>query len=293
MNKILIAPNNKLKIKKILGSISLTPQKQLGQNFLSNEQTAQKIVNNFELEKADNILEIGPGLGIITQFLQGKTVIAVEKSQKLFLFLQNNFAYLNNIKFFHKDILDFDFNKIKNQPKYKVISNLPFSVATKILKLLLWKKNLFSHLYLSFAENVAEKILTLSGNKKNSSFSILVNFFAIPQKSITLEPFLFFPQPKTKVVFVTFKMKEKLAISEEKKIQEFLDFVKKCFFYKRKTIINNLRQRYNLNGSQVKLLSLFLIKNYGSSQIRAEFLGLNDFLSFFFFFLSDITGNDC
>ena len=276
-----------LNIKRTLSKLALSPNKKLGQNFLQQPLVAKSIIDSFHLNNTDHILEIGPGLGALTNFLRStKQVIAVEKSMKLFDFLQKHFTNNKNVIFYHCDIFEFNFQLLKPNIKYKVVSNLPYSLATKILRWLLPQNDLFDYLYFSFPEEIANKIIAKPKTKANSALSIYANLFSLVQQKIVLNASAFYPQPKVKTTFLAFQLRSEKFFQSKEKEQQFLQFVNRCFFYKRKTLINNLRSGYNLNTEKLNFLTKFLLDRFDSKVVRAEDLSLENFLILFDTFLS-------
>lgn len=227
-------------------------------------------------------MEIGPGLGALTQFLlHTKQVIAVEISSKLFHFLNTSFRNYKNVIFYNCDILKFDFRNLRSDIKYKVVGNLPYVLATKILKMFLPKNDLFDYLYFSFPQEIATKITALKNTKCNSALSIFVSLFSVVKPILTINADNFYPQPKVKSVFLAFKLRQYSLFTDKNQQTLFLQFVHHCFFYKRKTLVNNLRERYNLSSEQLDLLKNFLLEVHDSLLLRAESLNLTDFLLLF------------
>lgn len=271
-------------VKQTLSEIALRPTKKHGQNFLKSRLVAKHIVDNLNLQKADYILEIGPGLGALTEHLcQTKEVVAIESSHKLFTFLKKRFLNKNNIVFYNDDILHFDLQLLSSKMKYKVVSNLPYSLATHILKLFLPRNDRFDYLYFSFPEEVASKIIT---TKKSSTLSIFVHLFSFVTKILVLESSTFYPQPKVKTVFLSFKLLKNRFFDDPNQQEQFLQFVYSCFVYPRKTIVNNLRERYNLSCKVLDSIKLFLLRHHNSARVRAESLNVERFFNFFDYFRS-------
>lgn len=274
-----------MSVKQLLTQIALQPSKKLGQNFLIDSALAKNIVEHLQLQKTDRVLEIGPGLGALTKaLLQTQEVIAVEKSKQLFLFLQKTFSDQKHVSFYHCDILKFDLQLLQANVKYKVVSNLPYCSATQILKFFLPQNHLFDCLYFSFPSDVANKILVSTNSKGNSFLSIFVSLFSFVEKVLFLEASSFYPKPKVDSIFLLFKLRQQKLFQHQQKQEQFLNFVGYCFLHRRKTLINNLRERYNLSNAQLKLLSSFLINRHDSDQIRAQSLNLEHFLALFEYF---------
>ncbi len=274
-----------MSIKQKLMQLKITPQKKLGQNFLNNEVIAKKIIQTFNVKKDHNIIEIGSGLGILTKFLMIKIkenndqkLILIEKDQKLFNFLKNEFQKEMNIEFYNDDILEFNLQKLATTKKYQVISNLPYSIATAILFLFLQQRQMFSSLFFSFPEEIADKILASKGTKKYGFLTIMTQLFSLVEKKIILNKEYFYPLPKINSVFLEFIPKKKIIV---RNARLFLEFIKNCFKYKRKTLLNNWKISYKLDTNTIKRIIPFLLKNNFTKKTRPETCTLNDFKLFF------------
>ena len=265
-----------ININKIFKEINFKPSKRLGQNFLNNSEKTQTLITSWNLNKTDNILEIGPGLGSLTELLISKVqnIVLVEKDLKLYAFLKSKFVSKTNVEIFNKDILNFDFqNKYQNK-NFKVIGNLPFSSAVKILQWCFDNKKFFTDLYLSFSEEVANKIL----DKKKSSFlSLICQSHSFFEQKNFIESIFFSPKPKINTSFIYFKLNSKKSIFDD---QIFANFINSSFRNKRKTFINNLKSFSILNLENIKQ---FLTNHKISLNIRAEDINLLTFIEIYKF----------
>lgn len=267
---------NTILIKKIFKEINFVSSKKLGQNFLNNEEIIYSIFKKFDIKKNDLILEIGPGLGSITNFIYKncKELILIEKDYKLFKFLKLKYKDISNIKIFNIDILLFDFSLLKNM-KFRVIGNLPFNIAVKILNKFLIEKNKVLDLQLSFSKEVAEKIIAKPKTKLYSFISVFFQSFFKIEKICYIDQKNFIPKPKVITLFLKFSF---LKTESPFKDEDFYNFVFLCFKSKRKTLLNNLKKKIDFNKKEI--YDFFKKKDF-TNLVRAEWFELKDFVELY------------
>lgn len=214
------------------------PNKKLGQNFLINEDTVKKIIEAGALCQEDKILEIGPGLGVLTEKLiqVSKKVIAVEKDKKLVTILEEKFKEANNLEIIEEDILNFSPPKDKLGEKYKIISNLPFYNSTTIIKKFLEAEDSPKLMIVLLQKEVAERILA---QKKESFLSILVKFHADSFFIQKVPRHFFWPKPKVEGVVIKIVPHQRY-IRNAKFNLSFFKTIEAGFAHPRKQLKNNL-----------------------------------------------------
>ncbi|MFA6537655.1 MAG: 16S rRNA (adenine(1518)-N(6)/adenine(1519)-N(6))-dimethyltransferase RsmA [Patescibacteria group bacterium] len=198
-----------MKIIETLKQINLEPSKLRGQNFLVDNNIVEKIIKTAEIKKTDNILEVGPGLGVLTKLLsvKAKKVLAIEKDRRLFDFLQNEVG--KNVKIINEDALKFDFNiaqEFFDNEDYEIVANLPYSITSNFFRLFLETDYPATKMTVMIQREVAERILERDG--KSSLLSLAVKFFAEPQIAFHVSPGCFFPAPKVDSSVVVLRMKQ-------------------------------------------------------------------------------------
>lgn len=215
------------------------PSKKLGQNFLVDQNIKQKIIDLLNIENNDNVLEIGPGLGALTELIYQKTknFVVIEFDKKLSNFLTNNFEKL---KVINEDILKFNFSSL-NFDNYKVISNLPYSISSKIIFKILKESN-FKISILMVQKEMADRLVAKCGSKKYNNFTVLLSLSSKIKKIFDVSPLCFLPKPEVFSSIITLEKNENFNFLMFQKLESFL---KKCFNQKRKTIFNNLKQFFN------------------------------------------------
>src|SRR6056297_365676 len=267
---------SKKQIKKILKEYNLAPIKKIGQNFLINENDLHVFLDAADLKKEDVVLEIGPGLGVLTKELAKKVnkVIAVEKDRRLIPILKDIFSSFNNISLINEDIRDI---KIKEK-KFKIVSNLPFYLTGFITRDLLEKEFKPDLITIIIQKEMAERICANPPNMSLASLS--VQFYGAPKKIKTLPKNHFYPPPNVAANIVKIRLKD--LKEDYGPVVATKDFQKKLFKiarigfkHKRKKLINNLSNGLNLDKRKIK--KIFDHSNLKEKQ-RAETLKIKNWI---------------
>jgi len=205
-------------------------RKRLSQNYLKNKSTIKYIIDLTNISKKDNVLEIGAGEGSLTSFLlqKSKRVYAVEKDINNYKFLKEKFLNSKNLILINKDVLDFEMP----EEKYKIFSNPPFSITSRIIKRFLFKKPFPSDAYFILEKGAARRFC---GNKKNSLSSIMVNSLYKIEILHDFKRHDYFPQPKVDTQLVYFRLRKSTGLIQQDS-EEFYNFLK-IFFDKGKNSI--------------------------------------------------------
>jgi len=215
------------------------PKKRLGQHFLKDRRVAQRIVEAITADN-NNVLEIGPGMGILTQYLiENKNInfFVVEIDEEAVSYLQNHFPALAPY-IIAQDFLSLDLT-LYFQDSLTVIGNFPYNISSQILFKLLEHKNLITQLVGMFQKEVAERVASKPGNKQYGILSVLLQAFFDIEYLFTVEPCLFIPPPKVKsaVIRISRNYSKKLNVDE----LLFKNVVKTAFNQRRKTLRNSLK----------------------------------------------------
>ena len=229
------------------------PKKKLGQHFLTDLNIAQKIADLIQFEQYQNVLEIGPGTGVLTQFLVLKTTSLhlVEIDEESILFLQNTYTeeQLNLIK---GDFLKLDLNSIFGSDAFAIVGNFPYNISSQIVFKALENKSRIPFFAGMFQKEVAERICEPPGSKKYGILSVLTQLYYETEYLFTVPPGVFNPPPKvdSAVIQMTRKKEFNLGCNEAllKKI------VKLSFQQRRKTLRNSLKTLnlpYNLREDSI------------------------------------------
>ena len=221
------------------------PKKQLGQNFLVNPEVLNIILEAGEVRDCDTVIEIGAGLGYLTDALAryAKRVIAVEVDELLYNALATQFSVDSQVQLLNADILKLELNALLESENashtYKVIANLPYSITTPILwKLLAHRKQIHSCV-LMMQKEVAERIVAGPGGKDYGALTLGVTYHAEPSLIATLSPENFYPSPKVDSALLKLTMRESPKVSVEDETL-FFKIVRTAFRMRRKMLKNAL-----------------------------------------------------
>ena len=261
---------------QILKSYGLIPRKRFSQNFLTDRNIAARIVNALGLKGDDAVIEIGPGLGILTDGLleSGAKVIGIEIDRDLAGGLKERFNGRNNLEIINADALKISYKELAAQrkEKLKVVSNLPYNISTPIIFKLLEEREIFSMFLLMLQREVAQRIVSPPDNKEYGVLSVMVQLLADVKIEFDVPPSCFHPAPKVYSSVVRFNILNKPRIDVED-IAFFKRVVKASFGQRRKTLLNALK---SLNIETPQLIELLNIINIDSKR-RGETLTLEEF----------------
>ncbi len=211
------------------------PKKSLGQNFLHDKNIINKIIDASNINFKDEVLEIGPGTGNLTEFIisqNPKKIDVIERDENLAKILEKRF--LDKINIVTKDILSIPF-EFYSKRKFKILGNLPYNISTKILSTWCLNNNLsVSKMILMFQKEVAERIVAKVNTKNYSRITVLSNWKFNIRKIIDVKPNSFFPKPKVHSTVLEFTPKKKIYKIEDPKN---LEKITKVFFNQRRKMI--------------------------------------------------------
>ncbi len=229
----------------IFKKYNIKPNKRLGQNFLKNKSIVNKIIKAANLKPNDTVIEIGPGLGVLTKELARitKKVIAIEKDKNICEILKQELKDYNNIEVIAADILSYKFQV----PSYKIVANLPFYITSPVIRKLLEEKNKPKEMILMVQKEVAQKITAKP--PQMSILTVSVQVYAKPKILFYVPRDSFQPKPKVDaaVLKITPFLKPGLA---KPGLGLFFKIVKAGFSSPRKQIINNLSKGLKLEKEQ-------------------------------------------
>ncbi len=241
-------------------------KKSLGQNFLTEKNIVEKIVNTANVDKNTNVIEIGPGIGALTQLLieQSGYVTAVEIDDELIPVLTDSFGHNENFELKHIDFLKADVRDFNTHdlPTTKVVANLPYYITTAIITKILNQFEFVDEIYIMVQKEVAERISAEPKNREYGSLSVFCQLMCEVNYEFTVKRTVFMPPPNVDSAIISLKRKD-LDV-DVKKIEKF---VQNCFKQKRKTLVNNLNKAYGINKND---LNEFLAANDLKPSARAE-----------------------
>ncbi|MEK7072513.1 MAG: 16S rRNA (adenine(1518)-N(6)/adenine(1519)-N(6))-dimethyltransferase RsmA [Patescibacteria group bacterium] len=267
-----------LEIKNICKAYGIVPAKSKGQNFLFDQNIVAKIIASADLDNKSSVLEIGPGLGVLTDHLIQKSgqVVAVELDKKLIGFLKNKYHQADNLEIIEGDILKLDRASLKLVTPYKVVANLPYNITSNFIRNFLETKSPPTEMIIMIQKEVAQRIIAKPGEM--SLLSLSVQFYAEPKILFEVSRNSFWPSPGVDSAVISLKLKDKLAFTDHKL---FFKVAKIGFSAKRKQLHNNLANGLHLRSDQIKAI----IKNIGlDEKIRAQDLVMEDWINLLKYF---------
>lgn len=224
--------------------MSFATKKSLGQHFLLNPSTIEKILEKAHISANDRVLEIGPGPGVMTELLARRSlkVVAVEKDHRFFELLKEKLAAYSHLTLMEGDFLSLDLDKIlaPEKHKWKVVANLPYNIATEALFHLLELSFLFISFHLMVQKEVAERMVAKPGTKDYGILSVFAQLFSENRIVMRLPPGAFTPPPKVDSAVVEFQIAEGCRFDIHH-LPTFESVVRSAFGQRRKTIANSLR----------------------------------------------------
>jgi 16S rRNA (adenine1518-N6/adenine1519-N6)-dimethyltransferase len=256
-------------IKQVLSERELRLTKSLGQNFLHDKNQLQRIVAAAEVGPADRVLEIGPGLGPLTELLAANAgeVLAIEKDQRLFDFLREKFSGEPRVKLLRDDALRY-VESHREWADWKLVANLPYSVASPILVELAECEAPPSRMVVTLQQEVARRIEAAPGTPQYGVLGLLLRLRYEARGSFKIPPSCFFPSPDVdSACIVLLRRAEPLLPRELQPV--FTKIVKRAFSQRRKMMLKLLKQDWPLDRLNAAYASLQL-----SPLIRAEKLAL-------------------
>ena len=258
----------------ILHRFKLRADKKLGQNFLIDENIVRNIVAAAELSPSDTVLEVGPGIGTLTQGLaeSGASVVAVELDKRLLPVLDTTLEGYDNVRIVNGDILQVDIMQTVGVDEFKVCANLPYYITTPIIFALLEKRLPMERLVAMVQKEVAERMAAKPGGKDYGALSVAIQYYTEPEIAFIVPPSSFIPAPSVDSAVIVCKRREKppVEVCDE---ALFFRVVKAAFSLRRKMLSNSLKNM-GIKGEQVtRWLELACV----DGKRRAETLSLEDF----------------
>ena len=266
-------------VREILDRYGFKFSKSLGQNFLIDGNIVRKISQAGDITKEDYVLEIGPGIGTLTEelALNAKKVVAVELDESLLPVLDETLRDYDNIEIIHGDILKVDIHKLIEEKlgggPVKVVANLPYYVTTPIIARLIEEDLNIHSIIVMIQKEVADRIVAVPNNKQYGSLSVFVNFYTHAEIMVKVSKTVFMPQPKVDSAVIKLILKKELPEVDR---EVFFKVVKSAFGKRRKTILNSLSS--SGLGLDKEIIKEVLEKSEIPLEKRAENLNIEDFL---------------
>lgn len=276
------------KTKFILKKYNISANKSLGQNFLINDSVVDKIVESAEITKNDLVIEIGPGLGNLTEFLLEKAgkVIAIELDQRMLEILNDRFSLYDNFEIINEDALKVNLNELISKNKNseiknaKIVANLPYYITTPIIMKLLEEKLDIETITVMVQKEVADRLIAVPGEKLSGAITYSVYYYATSENVTIVENNSFIPEPEvdSEVIKLSIRKNPPVELLDE---DQFFKTVKASFMQRRKTLINalvnggilknkqdakklfdDLNMDYNTRGESLSIEKFAEISNY-------------------------------
>ena len=266
---------------EILQKYQFTFQKKFGQNFLIDTHVLDKIIRAADIGKDDMVLEIGPGIGTMTQYLAeaaGK-VIAVEIDKNLIPILTDTLSGYENVQIINEDVLKLDIQRLVEEENagrpIKVVANLPYYITTPIIMGLFESHVPLHSVTVMVQKEVADRMQTGPGNKDYGALSLAVQYYAEPYIVANVPPNCFMPRPKVGSAVIRLTRYEKPPVEVEDERLLF-DIIRASFNQRRKTLANGLNNSDRLDVPKEAITEAIQQLGKGPS-VRGETLTLEEF----------------
>ena len=267
----------------VLNKYGFTFQKKFGQNFLIDPHVLDKIIRAAEITEDDFVLEIGPGMGTMTQYLAyaAREVYAVEIDKSLIPILEDTLSEYDNVTVINEDILKVDIAKLAEEKNggrpIKVVANLPYYITTPIIMGLFESHVPVSSITVMVQKEVAMRMQAGPGTKDYGALSLAVQFYAEPYIAANVPPNCFIPRPNVGSAVIRLKTHEQPPI--QVKDEAFLfALIRASFNQRRKTLVNSLKNASDLKLEKEQILEA--LRTMGLSEtVRGEALTLEQFAS--------------
>ncbi len=270
--------SNPIYTKAVLEAHGFSFQKKYGQNFLINEGVLDNIIEAAGITKDDFVLEIGPGIGTMTQRLceEAREVVAVEIDKTLIPILDDTLSTYKNWTVINEDILKVDIKKLADEKNngrpIKVVANLPYYITTPIIMGLFESHVPLESITIMVQKEVADRMNEGPGSKEYGALSLAVQYYSLPEVVCVVPPSCFMPQPKVESTVITLKCHDKPPVECDEKL--LFKIIRASFNQRRKTLQNGLTNGTEFTKEQVAAA----IEQAGySPTIRGEVLSLEQF----------------
>ncbi len=274
---------NPQKTIEVLQKYDFTFQKKFGQNFLIDTHVLDKIISAAHITREDMVLEIGPGIGTMTQYLAeaaGK-VIAVEIDKNLIPILSDTLSEYQNVRIINEDVLKLDLRKLADEENggkaIKVVANLPYYITTPIIMGLFENHVPVESITVMVQKEVADRMQTGPGSKDYGALSLAVQYYAEPYIVANVPPNCFMPRPKvgSAVIRLTRHKEPPVEVKDEKLM---FDIIRASFNQRRKTLANGLNNSDKITCSK-EIITEAIEKLGKGPSVRGEALSLQEFAS--------------
>jgi 16S rRNA (adenine1518-N6/adenine1519-N6)-dimethyltransferase len=268
--------------KEVLEKYGFSFKKSLGQNFLIDTNILHNIVSAAELTKEKGAVEIGPGIGALTEQLgrAAKKVMAIEIDQRLLPILADTLSPYENIEVVHGDVLELNLKalleeKMAGVDKVSVVANLPYYVTTPILMKLLEERLPLENIVVMIQKEVAERIAAKPGTKDYGSLSVAAQFYAETEVEMIVPASVFIPRPNVDSAVIRLKVRDRPPVEVDDQ-DWFFRVVKSSFAQRRKTLLNNLMNGLFLKTQKDEVIQMLADIGIDPTR-RGETLSIEEF----------------
>lgn len=266
---------------EVLQKYNFSFQKKFGQNFLIDTHVLDKIISSAEITKEDFVLEIGPGIGTMTQYLAcaARKVVAVEIDKALIPILEDTLSEYDNIEVINADVLKLDIDKLAREQNdgkpIKVVANLPYYITTPIIMGLFENHVPIESITVMVQKEVADRMQVGPGTKDYGALSLAVQYYSKPYIVANVPPNCFMPRPNvgSAVIRLTAHQEKPVEVENEKLM---FQLVRASFNQRRKTLQNGLNNSPEIHFSKEEIIKAIEVLGRGAS-IRGEALTLEEF----------------
>lgn len=267
----------------IMKKYNIRANKNLGQNFLINEEVVKNIVGCSNIEKEDLVIEIGPGLGTLTKYLLEKAgkVICIELDTKMLQILEDRFSLYNNFELINNDVLKVDLKNIIEKEKtegkiknVKIVANLPYYITTPIIMKLLEEELELESITVMIQKEVADRLIATPGEKNTGAITYSVYYYADSEAIMEVPNSSFIPEPEVTSKVIKLNIRKEPAVKPKDK-EKMFKIIKYAFMQKRKTLLNSLTNKgvFKNKTQGTEILNSLGIKE----NVRPEELTLEQF----------------
>ena len=262
---------------RVIQENNFTFRKSFGQNFLIDSHVIDKIIAAAEIDKDTNVLEIGPGIGTLTQYLADNagSVTAVELDDKLIPILEKTLADYDNVRIIHGDIMKQDIAALFEGQRFKIVANLPYYITTPIIMSLLESHVPADSITVMIQKEVADRMKASPGSKDYGALSLAVQYYAEPYLAANVPPNCFMPRPNVGSAVIRLNRLEKPSVEVKDEALMF-KLIRAAFNQRRKTLANAVKNFEGLSYSRQEVEKA--ITDIGlDTRVRGEALSLKEF----------------
>ena len=266
--------------KYIMRKNNISANKSLWQNFLINDEAINEIVDAAKISKEDLIIEIGPGLGTLTNKILEKAgkVIAIELDKRMITILQDRFSLYNNFDIINEDVLKVNINELikkhkqnENIKNAKIVANLPYYITTPIIMKLIEERLDIESITVMVQKEVAKRLTAQPGTHLSGAITYSVNYYCIPEEVTVVPNSSFIPEVESEVIKLNIRNNPPVEV---KNVENFFKLIKVSFMQRRKTFINGVTNSKFMSKEEIKNI---LDKLGIAENVRGENLTLEDF----------------